>query len=58
MVTQEMINEAVDNCMWRQNVGGVIVCSGDIVPCYKHINDGRCDTLKKLFTEDAHGNEA
>ena len=51
MLTDKDIQDAIENCEWRRNVCNVWVCGGDIVPCYKHIDDGRCDTLKKLFAE-------
>ena len=58
MLTDEMINEAVKNCFWRKDVGGVWICTGDIVPCLKHIDEGKCDTLIRLFAKeggDANG---
>ena len=52
MLTDEMINEAVKNCFWRKDVGGVWICTGDIVPCLKHIDEGKCDTLIRLFAKE------
>lgn len=52
MLTDKDIQDAIEKCEWRRNFGGIWVCVGDIVPCIKHINDGRCDTLMKLFTKE------
>ena len=49
MLTDKDVQDAVENCIWRKDLGGTWVCTGDIVPCLKHIDDGQCDTLKKLF---------
>ena len=50
-VTQEQIDEAIKNCFWRKDMGGVDVCRGDLTPCMRVIEKGNCDTLKKLFAE-------
>lgn len=52
MLTDNDIKSAIETCQWRQDVGGTWICGGDIVPCLKHIDDGKCDTLKKLFEID------
>ena len=52
MITDKDIREAVETCIWRKDCCGVYVCAGDIVPCEKHIDDGRCDTLIKLFAKE------
>ena len=49
MITDEQINEAIENCIWRKKTYDVYICMGDIAPCTKHINDGLCFTLKELF---------
>lgn len=50
-VTQEQIDEAIKNCFWRKDAGGVDVCRGEVAPCMRIIEKGKCDTLKKLFAE-------
>ena len=50
-MTDKDIQEAIDKCFWRQNINGVWVCGGDIVPCEKHIYDGRCPTPIELFAK-------
>ena len=52
MLTDKDIQDAVENCFWRKDVQGVWVCSGDIVPCLKHTDDGRCIMLQELFAEE------
>ena len=51
-MTYKDIQEAIDNCIWRKNVGGEWVCGGDIVPCEKHIYDGKCPTLIELYAKE------
>lgn len=51
-MSDEDIQNAIENCGWRMNMGGTWICKGDIVPCLKHIDDGRCDTLRKLFAKE------
>lgn len=43
------ISDAIDNCRWRQDFDGIRICSGDVTPCFKHIEDGKCSMLIKLF---------
>lgn len=50
-VTQEQIDEAIKNCYWRKDLGGVDVCRGELTPCTRVIEKGNCDTLKELFAE-------
>ena len=52
MITQEQINKAIQNCIWRQEVGEVYICRGDVCPCEKHIAEGRCITLIELFNTE------
>ena len=52
MITQEQINAAIDSCKWKRNVTGIDVCAGGIAPCEILIEEGRCDTLIKLFAEE------
>lgn len=52
-ITQEMIDKTIEDCPWRRNVAGVYVCTGDILPCAKCIDIGKCDELRKLFNADS-----
>lgn len=51
-MTDKDIQEAIKNCFWREVINGVYVCTGDIVPCEKHIYDGKCSTLIELFANE------
>ena len=48
-ITQEMIDDAIKNCIWRKEVHGVYICRGEVAPCSNVIDKGKCDTLIKLF---------
>lgn len=52
MLTDTDIQSAIETCIWRKDIGGAWVCAGDIVPCLKHIEDGKCDTLMRLFEKE------
>ena len=58
MLTDKDIQSAIETCIWRKDVGGVWVCTGDIVPCLKHIDDGKCDTLMRLFEQEGADDES
>ena len=45
MLTDKDMQDAIENCTWRIDFDGTWICGGDIVPCLKHIDDDRCDTL-------------
>lgn len=49
IICDEQINEAIENGVWKIDVGGVYICTVDECPRQKHINGGLCDTLKELF---------
>lgn len=51
-MTDKDIQEAINDCIWRMNVCGVWVCEGDVVPCEKHIHDGKCPTLIELYAKE------
>ena len=51
-MTDKDIQEAIKNCFWREVINGVYVCTGDIVPCEKHIYDGKCPTLIELYAKE------
>lgn len=48
--TQKEIDKAIKACKWRQDFSGVAICSGMCGPCAKVIENGECDTLKKIFS--------
>ena len=57
MLTDKDIQDTIENCKWRKDLHGTWICAGDIAPCLKHIDDGRCDTLIKLFAEKGTDDE-
>ena len=57
MPTEKQIFEAINNCIWRKDVGGIYICTGDCCPCEKHIADGMCDTLIRLFMKTQESEE-
>lgn len=48
-ITDEMIQKAIKTCEWRQDVGGIPICQGNVGACHREIEAGRCDTLRRLF---------
>ena len=51
-ITDADIKQAIKNCRWRTNIGGIDVCKGICNVCIKTIEDGKCDTLQKLFRKE------
>ena len=51
-ITQEMIDDAIKNCIWREEVQDVYICKGEVAPCSNVIDKGKCDTFKTLFRGD------
>lgn len=54
---QEDIDNAIKNCIWlsqNRGFGNLIpdICTGKCLPCQKVIENGKCDTLIKLFRKD------
>lgn len=59
-ISEDMIKEAIDNCMWLSDnnwSGNLIkgICTGMCAPCQKCIDSGRCPTLKELFNKEDDG---
>lgn len=48
-ITEEQIDNAINNCIWRQEVGDNYICRGNVTTCSHAIDKGKCDALKKLF---------
>lgn len=57
MITDKDIQDAVESCKWRKYLGDTWICVGDLVPCLKHIDDGKCDTLRNLFAKERRESE-
>lgn len=47
----QKVQEAVKNCMWRNDEFGVDICKGDLALCRHIIDRGKCDTLIRLFRD-------
>lgn len=56
-MTEKELNEAIRTCDWRQMLGDIAICRGDCAPCYRLIEQGRCDTLKRIFAKETYYNE-
>lgn len=48
-ITQEMIDDAIKNCIWKKDICGVDICRGEVTPCIHVIDAGKCDVLIELF---------
>ena len=49
------IENVIENCMWRKDMYGISICKGELAPCIKVIDAGKCDTLKEYFKEKRNG---
>lgn len=56
-ITQEMIDDAIKNCIWRQELCDIYICRGEVVPCSNVIDNGKCDTLIELFRGGKDGQD-
>lgn len=52
MPTQKQIDKAIEDCIWRKDVGGVSVCGGMLGPCIRIIEKCQCPTLTELYQEE------
>lgn len=51
-MTEKELNKAIDTCHWRQMFDRIPICRGDCAPCYMLIEQGRCDTLRRIFAKE------
>ena len=51
-MTEKELNKAIQTCHWRQMFDGIPICRGDCAPCYMLIEQGRCNTLKRIFEKE------
>lgn len=49
-ITEQQINDAVKNCKWRQEFCGIDICAGEVSPCVRIIEQGKCVTLMELIS--------
>ena len=54
-ITQEMIDDAIKNCIWRKELCGVYICRGEVTPCSHVIDKSKCDALIQLFRGESKG---
>ena len=47
----DILNNLIKNCEWRNDAMGIPVCSAEIAPCAKIIESGKCPVLIKHFKE-------
>lgn len=43
------IKKIIEGCKWKQEMCGVSICRGSVLPCSKVIEKGECDVLKEYF---------
>lgn len=54
-ITDKDIEHAIRTCHWRVTVNGqrdLHLCGGACNICEKLIDDGKCDTLQRLFRKE------
>ena len=47
----DILNNLIETCEWRNDTMGIPVCSAEIAPCAKIIESGKCPVLIKHFKE-------
>lgn len=52
MITEDMIRDAIEDCIWKHEVGGVDICTGMCAPCLNIIDKGQCDAIRELVRKD------
>ena len=52
MITEDMIQEAINKCEWKKTVYDVDICRGMAGPCLKVIDNGQCDVIHTLVQKD------
>lgn len=45
----DILNDLIKNCVWRNDAMGIPVCEAEIAPCAKIIESGECPALIKHF---------
>lgn len=55
-LVEKQLQDAIKNCKWRHDFGGVSICTGDCAPCNHIIESGKCDTLRTLVYESRKEN--
>ncbi len=45
----DILNDLIKTCEWRNDTMGVPVCSAEMAPCATIIENGKCPVLIKYF---------
>ena len=57
MTQTDEIKNLITDCYWKQDIDGIPICRGMVLPCEKVIDNGQCDTLIEYFAkENSHDN--
>lgn len=51
-MTEKELNEAIQICHWRQMFNEIVFCRINCAPCSIMIEQGKCNTLKKIFEKE------
>lgn len=56
-VTQEQIEQAIRDCTWRRRLYDTDICAGEVAPCMRVIDAGKCEAMAKLFSSEKEQTE-
>ena len=51
MTKVDEMNRIINNCPYRNDLGGVYVCKLHILPCIRAVDTGLCDELHEKMKE-------
>ena len=46
------IRKLIDECYWKQDVDGIPICRGEVLPCDSVIDKGKCPILQEYFKHE------
>lgn len=47
MTPTDKMNRIINNCPYRNNVGGTFICALNVMPCIRAIDTNQCTELKE-----------
>ena len=50
----DILNNLIETCEWRNDTIGVPVCTAEIAPCEKIIESGKCHIASQISTSIDH----
>lgn len=56
-ITQQDIDNAIDNCDIKIEADGINICRDNVYPCSRVIERGGCEAIRKLFNKPKKENE-